>query len=423
MSDHPCYGFAHAATAARVHLPVAPRCNLQCRFCDRSFDCVNESRPGVAAEIIGPAAALRRVAYLRERLPSLSVVGIAGPGDPLANSREVLETFRLVRAAHPDLLLCLATNGLALPEQVDALAAAGLTHLTVTVNAIDPAVGAGVYSWVRHGGRARSGPDAAALLRDRQLEGIAKAAAAGMAVKVNSVLLPGVNEGEMAGIAREAAAAGAGSMNVMPLIPVAGTPLAAAGSPSAAALAAARAAAGAFLPQLSHCKRCRADAAGILGEDLAAADLGDAAPESPAASGRERPKAERIVAAVASREGFFVNQHLGEAERLFVFSATSEGEISPLGERRLPGSGGGLARWKALASLVSDCEYILASGAGAPPRAILEAAGIKLRIVEGLASEALRAVAAGRDLAAFSPRVSGCGTGCSGGGARGCGCA
>jgi nitrogen fixation protein NifB len=436
MSSHPCYGFAHAATAARVHLPVAPRCNLQCRFCDRSFDCLNESRPGVAAEVIGPAEALRRVDYLRSRLPSLAVAGIAGPGDPLANPREVLETFRLVRASHPDLILCLATNGLALPELVEDLAEAGVSHLTVTVNAVSPEIGAGIYSWIRWGGRARSGPEAAALLWERQREGIARAAAAGMLVKINAVLLPGINEAEMAAIARETAAAGASSMNVMPLIPVAGTPLAALGEPSREAVAEVRRAASAFLPQLSHCKRCRADAAGILGQDLPLDELvppseqggrEDLAPAGAAApregcSGPADPPAAPIVAAVASREGFYVNQHLGEADKVFVFSATGAGKIVSLGVRPLPESGGGMARWREVAAAIADCEYLFASGAGAPPRAVLEAAGIKVRIVEGLASEALRAAAAGRDLAAFVPRSS-CGGGCSGGASRGCGCA
>ena len=38
--------------------------------------------------------------------PIIKVIGIAGPGDPLANPRESLETFRLVRKRHPDLILC-----------------------------------------------------------------------------------------------------------------------------------------------------------------------------------------------------------------------------------------------------------------------------------------------------------------------------
>jgi nitrogen fixation protein NifB len=426
MTNHPCYGFAHSATAARVHLPVAPRCNLQCRFCDRSFDCANESRPGVSADLIGPGEALRRVDYLRQRLPDLAVVGIAGPGDPLANPREVLETFRAVAAAHPDLILCLATNGLALPELVEDLLGVGVSHLTVTVNAVDPEVGAEIYSWIRHGGRARSGREAAALLWERQREGIALAASGGMRVKINSVLVPGLNEGEMGPIARETASLGAGSMNIMPLIPVRGTPLAAGGAPSPAAVAEARRAAALYLPQLSHCARCRADAAGVLGEDLPVEELrsGEASrPEGRRDLASPNPSGGNIVAAVASREGFYVNQHLGEAERIFVFSVSREGSVTPMGTRPLPEGGGGIARWKTIASIISDCEYLFASGAGAPPRAVLEAAGIKLRVVEGLASEALRAAAAGRDLSAYGPRKASCGDGCSGGGSRGCGCA
>jgi len=138
--EHPCFDPAHKTSVSRLHLPVAPRCNVQCRFCDRSFDCVNESRPGVTASLLSPAEALERVDRLRDRLPSLKVVGIAGPGDPLANVEETYATFRLVRTRHPDLALCLATNGLGLPGRAAELADLGVSHLTVTVNAIDPDV-------------------------------------------------------------------------------------------------------------------------------------------------------------------------------------------------------------------------------------------------------------------------------------------
>ena len=44
--SHPCFEADAHHTHARVHVPVAPRCNVQCNFCSRKFDCVNESRPG-----------------------------------------------------------------------------------------------------------------------------------------------------------------------------------------------------------------------------------------------------------------------------------------------------------------------------------------------------------------------------------------
>ncbi|HBS58203.1 MAG TPA: nitrogenase cofactor biosynthesis protein NifB, partial [Firmicutes bacterium] len=44
---HPCY--TAGAQHARLHLPVAPQCNIQCNYCNRKFDCLNESRPGVTS--------------------------------------------------------------------------------------------------------------------------------------------------------------------------------------------------------------------------------------------------------------------------------------------------------------------------------------------------------------------------------------
>jgi nitrogen fixation protein NifB len=431
MSAHPCYSFSHSLTTSRVHLPVAPRCNVQCKFCDRSFDCANESRPGVTAELLSPAEALWRVDRLRSRLKNLAVVGIAGPGDPLANPRESFETFKLVRAKHPDLILCLATNGLALVDHVDEIARLGVSHLTVTVNAIDPEVSAKVYSWVRFGGRAHTGVEAVKLLWDRQREGIALAAGRGLEVKINTILLPGVNEGEVEPIARECAALGVKHMNLIPLIPVKGTPLERAGSPDAATVAACRESAERYLPQLSHCKRCRADAAGILGSDFDLSAIAPGGPTPDAANSPLRPcgrtperltAAASLVAAVASREGFFVNQHLGEADRLFIFRVEADGGIVSQGVRELPPGGNGAQRWADVADIISDSRILLVSGIGAPPRRALEAAGITVHVVEGLVSEALRAAAVGRDMAFMSKRPENCGSSCSGGASRGCGC-
>jgi nitrogen fixation protein NifB len=388
----------------------------------------------VTAALLSPVEGLWRVDHLRSRLKNLLVVGIAGPGDPLANPRESLETFKLVKGKYPELILCLATNGLALVDHVDEIARLGVSHLTVTVNAVDPKVGANIYSWVRFGGRARTGVEAAKLLWDRQCEGIALAARQGLEVKINMILVPGVNEGEVESVARECAALGAKCMNLIPLIPVKGTPLENAGSPDAATVAACRARAERHLPQLSHCKRCRADAAGILGEDVDLAGLPPGAegpcPETPFAPARpcgqilaKLAGTATLTAAVASREGFFVNQHLGEADRLFIFRVEADGGIVAQGVRELPPGGGGAQRWADVADIISDCRVLLASGVGAPPRRSLESAGITVHVVEGLVSEALRAAAVGRDMAFMSKRPESCGSSCAGGASRGCGCA
>ena len=55
---HPCFSEEAHHRFGRAHLPVAPACNLQCRYCVRKFDCANESRPGVTSRVLSPEQAL-----------------------------------------------------------------------------------------------------------------------------------------------------------------------------------------------------------------------------------------------------------------------------------------------------------------------------------------------------------------------------
>ena len=116
IQGHPCFGGNHQKNG-RMHLAVAPRCNIKCGYCSRKHDCANESRPGVTSRILTPDEALIKVREVMasELLgPIIKVIGIAGPGDPLANE-ETFETFRLIGAEFPHLIKCLSTNGLLLP--------------------------------------------------------------------------------------------------------------------------------------------------------------------------------------------------------------------------------------------------------------------------------------------------------------------
>ena len=133
LSEHPCYNEDAHHKFARMHIPVAPRCNIQCNYCNRKFDCCNESRPGVTSEVLSPQDALVKIGAVREKVPELKVIGIAGPGDPLANE-ETFQSLELIKEAYPDLTLCVSTNGLALPDCADRLFALNVRFLTVTMN-------------------------------------------------------------------------------------------------------------------------------------------------------------------------------------------------------------------------------------------------------------------------------------------------
>ncbi|MEA5114384.1 MAG: radical SAM protein [Geobacteraceae bacterium] len=264
LSDHPCYNFQAKERWGRIHLPVAPRCNIQCNYCNRLYDCANESRPGVTSRIMGPGDAVEYLNSILKSRTDISVIGIAGPGDALCDPGRTLATIRAVRDFYPDMLFCLSTNGLKLPEHVAALAEAGVTHVTVTVNAIDPAVGEKIYSWVRLDDIILRGREAAELLISRQRDSIRRLKARGIAVKINTVILPGINEHHVSNIAREVAALGADVLNCVPVIPIAGTPFAELGTPSNDTMEQIRKAAALHLSLMGHCSRCRADAVGLL---------------------------------------------------------------------------------------------------------------------------------------------------------------
>jgi len=264
VHGHPCFG-GNRHKNGRIHLAVAPRCNIKCGYCDRKHDCANESRPGVTSRLLTPLQALEHVRDIiaDEQVGQLiKVIGIAGPGDPLANE-ETLETFRLIKEEFPHLLLCLSTNGLRLPDRIDELASLGLHSLTVTINAVNPAVGALIYRNVIWQETHFQGEEGARLLIENQFEGVRRAADQGIVVKVNSVLIPGINESQLPLIAQRVYDEGAYVMNIMPLIPQAS--LSHIQPPSPEYLELIRKANETIIPQFRGCQQCRADAVGLIG--------------------------------------------------------------------------------------------------------------------------------------------------------------
>ncbi len=265
LIDHPCFNGSIHGKKGRLHLPVSPSCNIQCRFCVRACN-KGEQRPGVANGILKAEEAVDTVRRALELCPEITVVGIAGPGDTLATGHG-LETFRLVHAAYPQLIKCLSTNGLKLPGKAGELLRVGVKTITVTVNAVDPLIGERIYSHILWQGRRYTGTEAAAILIAHQLQGIREVRERGILVKVNTVLVPGINEEHIGDIAKAVKSAGADIHNIIPLIPqheMKDIP-----APTCGQINKAREAAGQHLPQFRHCMHCRADACGIVGkEDL-----------------------------------------------------------------------------------------------------------------------------------------------------------
>lgn len=406
---HPCFDPESRFTNGRVHLPVAPSCNMRCNYCNGADDCANESRPGITSAVLNPRQAVEYLGKVMELKP-ISVAGIAGPGDPFAQPARTLETLVLARERFPDLILCVATNGLALSGCIDELARAGVSHVTVTVNAVDPRIGAMMYGWVRAGPHRLTGIEAATTLIERQDAAIRALKAKGMTVKINTVVVPGINDTHIATVAMKAREWGVDYMNCMALIPVPGSRFQDRPAPGHEEMAMHRAAAGAYVKQMAHCRRCRADAAGLLEEaqDNGAVSLLREAAASAASPRRDGTK--RV--AVASREGAMVSSHLGQCRTFRIYEPAKDG-FKLVGMRPAP-EPGTPDRWRKLASALEDCSVLLASGAGQAPSEELARAGIEVSVVEGVIEEVLGAVGSGASLARFSGAQAGF---CRGGGA------
>ena len=263
--NHPCFARKHANNKGRIHLPVSPGCNIACRFCRRDINDY-EDRPGVSSTVITPDEAVEAVGKAIAINPDITVAGIAGPGDTLATDY-ALETFRKIKEKYPKIINCMSTNGLLLPDKAAEIIDIGIDSLTVTVNAVDPEIEAKLNNMIVYHGKQYSGKEAAEILIHNQISGIREVAAAGITIKVNTVLVPEINMDHVPAVAKLVAAAGAKIYNIIPLIPQA--QLSGCRAPTCKEIDETRSKAGEYIDVFMHCKRCRADAVGIPGgEDI-----------------------------------------------------------------------------------------------------------------------------------------------------------
>src|SRR6202007_2544005 len=166
-----------------LRISITDRCNFRCVYCmpkevfgrDYAF---LERRELLTLE------ELARVAGVFARL-GVRTVRITG-GEPLVR-RNVEYLIEMLAAIQPRLELALTTNGSVLAEKAEALAAAGLSRVTVSLDSLDDA-------------SFRAMNDVDFPVR-QVLDGIDAAAAAGLPVKVNAVVKRGANDGDVLGLA------------------------------------------------------------------------------------------------------------------------------------------------------------------------------------------------------------------------------
>ncbi len=424
---HPCYSEQAHRHFARLHLAVAPACNIQCHYCNRKYDCSNESRPGVVSELLTPEQAAQKALAVGAAIPHLAVVGVAGPGDPLANPERMFAAFHELAEKAPDLTLCVSTNGLALPEQVEQLVKYRIGHVTITINCVDPDIGARIYPWIFWNHRRVRGRKAAEILIAQQQKGLEMLVERGVLVKVNSVLIPGVNDEHLHEVHRVVTAKGAFLHNIMPLIarPEHGTYYGLVGQaePTAEqvrALQDACASDNGESGMMNHCQQCRADAVGMLGQDrgaeftlekvaamevdwqaaLAKRAVVRAAIERRLAMQAQFLKArgptplpirrppvivpETLRVAVGSNDGRTVDAHFGHARAFLIFDVSPTGvrlvARRGIGDRYCSGPTTCGDATPALAEAVQalrDCAVLLCARIGFEPWRPLEEAGIQ----------------------------------------------
>ena len=269
IKRHPCFSVEASKSYGRIHLPVAKSCNISCNYCHRDYDCPNESRPGVTSRLLTPEEAVARIYEVKSLYNEISVAAVAGPGDSLADPDNTLKTFELVRKEFPELIFCMSTNGLNLKENISDLKDADVKFITVTLNATDAAIASKIYRFVNYKGICYKGNEAAELLLEKQLEGIRTAVSEGLIVKINSVLIPGINDKHIREMSESIKKMGVYLFNVMPMIPADKSFFQKIGVPAATRQDIANVTEGITgINIMKHCRQCRSDAAGLLGNDI-----------------------------------------------------------------------------------------------------------------------------------------------------------
>lgn len=412
VKNHPCYSEEAHHHYARMHVAVAPACNIQCNYCNRKYDCANESRPGVVSEKLSPETAAKKVLAVASTIPQMTVLGIAGPGDPLANPEKTFKTFELIAKTAPDIKLCVSTNGLALPDHVEQLSKYNIDHVTITINMIDPEVGAKIYPWVYYKKKRYTGVEAAKILTDRQLQGLEMLTERGILSKINSVMIPGINDQHLVEVNKAVKSRGAFLHNIMPLIsaPEHGTVFGLTGQrgPTAQELKALQDSCEGEMNMMRHCRQCRADAVGLLGEDRSAEFTTDKIMEMEVNYDLESRKAyqsaveqERLAVvaakksemetlagehsdismliAVATKGGGKVNEHFGHAKEFQIYELTTGG-AKFVGHRRVDlycqGGYGDEDSLETVIRAINDCHAVFVAKIGGCPKNDLKTAGI-----------------------------------------------
>ncbi len=348
-------------------LPSAPLVNNKIRFTD-------SEKPGSA---ITPAEAVSWIGNLIKAGKEISSVEIIGPGDAMASPLILFYTLDLLRKNYPEIKIGLTSLGLGGADLAADLAKYAIDRITITVDAVDPEIVKKIYAWVRPGKKTLPLAASAPLLVAAQQESVAALAQAGLRVRIQTTVYPGINDLHIEEIAGKMAGAGASSIVILPFIMADSgeeTNEEVSKSCDSAALAAARQRAAGFL----ELDKSNTDPFARSLTNLTAT-TNDLIPGAKL----PQPTKERPNVAVASSNGMDVDLHLGQARQMLIYGPRDDGLACLLEARQIPEARIGTSRWQALAdNCLYDCFALLAANAGEAPKTTLAKLDIKVIISE-----------------------------------------
>ena len=173
--------------ATDLRLSLIDKCNLRCTYCMPA-----QGLPWLAKERLLSAEEIRRLVRIGVEQLGIRELRLTG-GEPLVR-KDLEEVIAGIRDDHPQLPIGLTTNAIGLERRAEGLRRAGLTRVNISLDSVHRETFAQLTR--------RDSLDAV-------LSGVAAAAAAGLTpLKVNAVLVRGVNDHQAPELLRLALEAG-----------------------------------------------------------------------------------------------------------------------------------------------------------------------------------------------------------------------
>ena len=144
----------------------------------------------------------------------------------------------------------------------------GVSHITITINTVDPEIGVKLYKEINYLGVKYTGIEGARILLQNQLSGLRYLTSKGLICKVNIVYVKGINDSGIEDTVKKVKECGAFMTNIMPMINAPGSKFEHIKTVNNEELLVMRKKCELDLKQMYHCKQCRADAVGTLGNDI-----------------------------------------------------------------------------------------------------------------------------------------------------------